>query len=228
LAIFHGFTASPELTTPSPLLFASIVTTASKRYPRELSTSPGIWEELFQRSLIKLLYEVRPKSWDDVVGVGIARTWFWKADEITAGLVYGSFVETTVPTGSDVRSRRVWDFLEVSPRRYRGVLIRKMTSVSHGILHLSTSTVPDRPPPGVPARGTSHLLLSALNELFDTLGMIHRALHSAKSLVMTALKEPSSRPTLTYAEILVLRNCRGDLEKWAPKWTEQIFSESRR
>lgn len=78
-----------------------------------METKAGIWEELFQRALIKLLYEVRPKSWDDVVGVGIARTWFWKADEITAGLVYGCFVETTVPTEADVRSRRVWDFLEV-------------------------------------------------------------------------------------------------------------------
>lgn len=75
-----------------------------------------MWEELFRRALVRLLYEVRPKSWDDVVGLGIARTWFWKADEITSGLIYGSFVETSAPTLGDVRSRRVWDFLEVGPR----------------------------------------------------------------------------------------------------------------
>ena len=101
-----------------------------------------------------------------------------------------------------------------------------MTSVSHGILHLSTSTVPDRPPPGVPARTTPHLLLGALNELFDILGMVHRALTSAQSLVMAALKGTDGQGGLSYAEVLVLRNCRGDLDKWAPKWTEQIFSKS--
>lgn len=55
-----------------------------------------------------------PKTWDDVVGLGIARTWFWKADEITSGLVYGAFVETSTPDRGDFRDRRVWDFLEVS------------------------------------------------------------------------------------------------------------------
>ena len=47
------------------------------------------------------------------MGLGIARTWFWKADEITSGLIYGAFVETLTPAMADVRSRRVWDFLEV-------------------------------------------------------------------------------------------------------------------
>lgn len=71
------------------------------------------WEELFKRALVRLLYVTVPKTWDDSVGLGIARTWFWKADEITAGLLYGSFVETQSPNQSDFRNRRVWDFLEV-------------------------------------------------------------------------------------------------------------------
>jgi hypothetical protein len=63
-----------------------------------------------------LMYEIRPKTWDDVVGLGIARTWFWKADEITSGMIYGAYLETLSPTLADGgRSRRIWDFLEVSP-----------------------------------------------------------------------------------------------------------------
>jgi hypothetical protein len=115
LAIFHGFTASSDTDTPSPLLFSAVVTASAKRFTGTLSTPVEHWEELFQRALIRLLYITVPKTWDDVVGLGIARTWFWKADEITSGLIYGSFVETTTPNQNDYRNRRVWDFLEVSP-----------------------------------------------------------------------------------------------------------------
>ncbi|GMK54671.1 hypothetical protein CspeluHIS016_0112570 [Cutaneotrichosporon spelunceum] len=209
MAIFHGFTASTELATPSPLLFTAVVTASAKRLTgRRLRTPVELWEELFQRALVRLLYVTVPKTWDDVVGLGIARTWFWKADEITSGLVYGAFVETSTPDRGDFRDRRVWDFIE-------------MTTVSHGILHLSVPIVPETPPPGVPARGASHVLLSALNELFDSLGHLNRAITSARSLVMTALTGQTASP-LTYAEVMVLRRCREDLERWRPKWLYEI------
>lgn len=209
LAIFFGFTASTEQPTPSPLLFSAVVTAAAKRFSDRLSTPADRWEELFKRSLIRLLYITVPKTWDDVVGLGIARSFFWKADEITAGLIYGGFVETATPNQSNQRDRRVWDFLE-------------MTSVSHGILHLSIPIMPDRPPRGVPARRTSHLLLHALNELFDALGVVNRSLTTARSIVMTALTGKAGPSPLTYAEVAVLRNCRHDLERWAPKWLYEI------
>lgn len=216
LAIFHGFTASSELDAPSPLLFSAVVTASAKRYTGPtLSTPVGRWEELFQRALVRLLYITVPKTWDDVVGLGIARTWFWKADEITAGLIYGSYVETRTPNQKDARDRRVWDFLE-------------MTTVSHGILHLSTPIVPDKPPRGVQERQmTSHILHMALNELFDALGLVSRAITNPRSLVMLALTgQPSAKP-LTFAEIVVLRSCRADLEQWAPKWLYECQSELR-
>lgn len=116
LGIFHGFTASPESGTPSPLLFSAIVTAAAKRYDVALIAPISAWEDLFQKALLRLMYEIRPKTWDDVVGLGIARTWFWKADEITSGMIYGAYLETLSPTLADGgRSRRIWDFLEVSP-----------------------------------------------------------------------------------------------------------------
>ncbi|BEJ11155.1 hypothetical protein CspHIS471_0105770 [Cutaneotrichosporon sp. HIS471] len=209
MAIFHGFTASTDLATPSPLLFTAVVTASAKRLTgRRLRTPVEMWEELFQRALVRLLYVTVPKTWDDVVGLGIARTWFWKADEITSGLVYGAFVETSTPDRGDFRDRRVWDFIE-------------MTTVSHGILHLSVPIVPETPPPGVPVRSTSHVLLSALNELFDSLGHLNRAITSARSLVMTALMGQAGSP-LTYAEVMVLRRCRDDLERWRPKWLYEI------
>ncbi|CAK9786464.1 hypothetical protein CC85DRAFT_329561 [Cutaneotrichosporon oleaginosum] len=209
MAIFHGFTASTELATPSPLLFTAVVTASAKRLTgRRMRTPVERWEELFQRALVRLLYVTVPKTWDDVVGLGIARTWFWKADEITSGLVYGAFVETSTPDRGDFRDRRVWDFIE-------------MTTVSHGILHLSVPIVPETPPPGVPARGASHVLLSALNELFDNLGHLNRAITSARSLVMTALMGQGGTQ-LSYAEVMVLRRCRDDLETWRPKWLYEI------
>lgn len=101
-----------------------------------------------------------------------------------------------------------------------------MTTVSHGILHLSVPIVPETPPPGVPARSPSHVLLSALSELFDSLGHLNRAITSARSLVMTALTGQAGPNPLTYAEVMVLRRCRADLEGWRPKWLYEIQSES--
>lgn len=115
MAIYHGFTASTDLASPSPLLFTAVVTASAKRFTSRLTTPVERWEELFQRALVRLLYIEVPKTWDDVVGLGIARTWWWKADEMTAGLAYGAFVETaTGGQNSSFRDRRVWDFLEVS------------------------------------------------------------------------------------------------------------------
>lgn len=101
-----------------------------------------------------------------------------------------------------------------------------MTTVAHGILHLSVPIVPETPPPGVPARSASHVLLSALNELFDSLGHLNRAITSTRSLVMTALMGSPGPNTLTYAEVMVLRRCRHDLENWRPKWLFEIQSGS--
>lgn len=211
LAIYHGFTASTELATPSPLLFSAVVTASAKRFTGHLATPVERWEELFQRALIRLLYITVPKTWDDVVGLGIARTWWWKADEMTAGLAYGAFVETATGGQNSFRDRRVWDFLE-------------LTTISHGILHLSTPIVPDCPPRGVPDRTTSHVFLMALNELFDSLGVVNRALTTPRSLVMLALYNQPVLAPLTYAEVHVLRVCRTDLDRWCPKWQYEIQS----
>ena len=95
-----------------------------------------------------------------------------------------------------------------------------MTSVSHGLLHLSQPIVPEIPPPGVPARNSNHVLLNALNELFDILRVVTRSLVSAKSLVMVALKGPSSAG-LPYAVVHVLRQSKADIAKWFDRWVHE-------
>jgi hypothetical protein len=100
-----------------------------------------------------------------------------------------------------------------------------MTTVSHGILHLSTPIVPGQPPRGVPDRCTSHVLHMALNELFDALGLVSRALTNPRSLIMLALTSQSSLKEITFAEIVVLRSCRAELERWCPKWLVEIQSK---
>ena len=115
LAIFHGFIAFPSITTPSPLLFTAITAAAAKRAAGRVKTDPSRWEKLYRRALSRYLFETQERrSWDDVVGLGIARTWFWKADATTSAIVHGAFVATLSPLSADARSRRVWDFLQVS------------------------------------------------------------------------------------------------------------------
>jgi hypothetical protein len=65
----------------------------------------------------------------------------------------------------------------------------------------------------------------ALNELFDALGVVSRALTSPRSLVMLALTGQRSLQDITYAEIVVLRSCRDNLERWCPKWLAEVQSE---
>lgn len=104
-----------------------------------------------------------------------------------------------------------------------------MTSVSHGILHLSTPIVPDRPPIFTQPRGPSHVLLGALNELFDILGPVNRSLRTAQSLVKYALRDKdvgadSRMAEMPYSELTVLRKCRSDLEPWWTKWQRELLS----
>jgi hypothetical protein len=53
-------------------------------------------------------------GWDDVVALCIARTWFWEGTAATSGLIYGHFLSTLNPNTADLRSQRVWNFLQVS------------------------------------------------------------------------------------------------------------------
>ncbi len=121
LAIYHGFIASPtgSLSSPSPLLLSAICTAASsrsssvRRTAKNQTNSSSIWSQLFDKALLRLLNDTRDKTWDDVVGLCIAMTWYWKADGSTSGLIYGCYLATLTPHLADVRSRRVWDFLQV-------------------------------------------------------------------------------------------------------------------
>ena len=102
-----------------------------------------------------------------------------------------------------------------------------MTSVSHGILHLSTPIIPDHPPAGIPPRSPSLFLLGALYDLFDNLSVVTRALQSSPSLVYLALhgSEDINKKQMSYAETVVLKSCRTSLNNWSAKWREGVQCE---
>ena len=224
LAIYHGFIPSPQVTSPSPLLLAAITAAAAKRCPDQTVSDRDVWVALFDRALLRLLSETREKTWDDVVGLCIARTWFWKADGATSGLIYGCFMTTLSPQLADMRGRRVWDFLQVSKNPNLSFTDCKITTISHAALYLESPIVPERHPPGVLPRVPTHVLFGALTELFDILGVMHRGLTTAMGLVEAMLRNTGAIG-LTYAETTVLRSCRSEIERWGGKWLTAIHGK---
>ncbi|ORY35924.1 hypothetical protein BCR39DRAFT_513110 [Naematelia encephala] len=209
LAIYHGFVAGLSVDSPSPLLLAAIATAAAKRSTGELALHQAAWLQLFERALIRLLSDTSEKTWDDAVGLCIARTWFWKADVTTSGLILGTYMATLAPNTVDVRSRRVWDFLQI-------------TALSQAALHLEPPILPEQAPPGVPSRTPTHVLFGALAELFDIVGVMTRSLTSGVGLVQSLLKGNELSGSVSYAETAVLRNCRSDIERWGAKWLAAV------
>ena len=114
LAIYHGFVAGLTVTAPSPLLLTAIAAAATARWAdQHVNARHALWKDLFHQALTDVITG-GPKSWDDAVALCIARTWFWTADSTTTGLIYGTFIDTLSPSTADLRSRRVWDFMQVS------------------------------------------------------------------------------------------------------------------
>jgi hypothetical protein len=130
LAIYHGFIPHSQPETPSPLLLASIAAASAQRATGSLALHAKTWIELFHRAVSSLLSEVCERTWDDVVGLCIARTWYWKSNPATSGLIYGQFLATLSPASADVRSRRVWDFMNVSRGSRYLRLPRRLHTVS--------------------------------------------------------------------------------------------------
>ena len=103
----------------------------------------------------------------------------------------------------------------------------QITAVSHGVLHLESPIIPERPPTGVPSRTPTHVLFNALTEMFNMLGVVNRSLTSLSGLVQSVLSA-TSHHEMTYAEVSVLRSSRSGLDHWSGKWVREVESRVNR